>query len=127
MNRGKIELVNDLPGDTEIFADPLIFKVFYNLIDNAVRHGDDLTRIRFYATRENDCQSIVCEDDGPGIPDDMKERLFTRSLGTEHGLGLFLSREILAITGISIREVGDPEKGAEFSIVVPEGGIRVVG
>jgi signal transduction histidine kinase len=42
------------------------------------------------------------------------------------GLGLFLSREILAITGITITENGTPGKGARFEITVPEGMYRFV-
>jgi signal transduction histidine kinase len=67
---------------------------------------------------------IICEDDGVGIPADMKRELFTRGFGKDHGLGLFLTREILAITDISINEEGEPGKGAKFVITAPMGGLR---
>ena len=53
---------------------------------------------------------IFCEDDGIGIPNDEKERIFSYAYGSNTGMGLFLVREILAITGITIRETGTPGK-----------------
>ncbi|MCX6689039.1 MAG: HAMP domain-containing sensor histidine kinase [Methanoregula sp.] len=70
---------------------------------------------------------IVCEDDGVGISAEDKKRLFTRGFGKNTGLGLFLSREILAITGITITENGNPGKGARFEITVPKGMWRMKG
>lgn len=64
------------------------------------------------------------EDDGEGISEEDKRQLFTRGYGRHTGLGLYLSREILSITGMTITETGEPGKGARFEIVVPEGGYR---
>ncbi len=119
-----LRVVNDLPAGVEVFADPLIQKVFYNLIDNASRYGVTVRNVRFYMERRNDTDLIVCEDDGVGIGPDMKGKLFTRGFGKNHGLGLFLSREILAITGITIAEESESGKGARFVLSVPKGGIR---
>jgi len=47
--------------------------------------------------------------------------------GEVSGLGLFLSREILAITGITITETGKPGTGARFEILVPKGAWRLAG
>ncbi|MEI6841826.1 MAG: ATP-binding protein, partial [Methanomicrobiales archaeon] len=123
---GRISLKNDLPAGEEIFADPLIIKVFYNLIDNAVRYGGKITTIRFSTKVSGDDHLIICEDDGAGIPADEKEKIFERGFGKNTGLGLFLSREILAITGITITETGEPGKGARFEMVVPKGIWRMV-
>jgi hypothetical protein len=49
----------------------------------------------------------------------MKESIFTRRSGKDHGFGLFLSREILAINDVSIIEAGKPGKGAKFIISLP--------
>ncbi len=62
-----------------------------------------------------------------GITVEDKKRLFTRGFGKNTGLGLFLSREILAITGITITENGTPGKGARFEITVPKGMYRFMG
>ncbi|MCX6690757.1 MAG: ATP-binding protein [Methanoregula sp.] len=64
---------------------------------------------------------IVCKDDGNGVPQDEKENIFKRGFGKNTGLGLFLSREILSITGITITENGVPGNGAHFEIIVPGG------
>jgi len=55
------------------------------------------------------------------------KKLFTRGFGKNTGLGLFLSREILSITGITITENGTPGKGARFEITVPKGAWRTAG
>jgi signal transduction histidine kinase len=54
----------------------------------------------------------------------MKEKLFTKGYGKGHGFGLFLSREILSITGINMTEESEVGRGAKFVISVPAGGIR---
>jgi signal transduction histidine kinase len=107
-----------------VFADPLIVNVFHNLIDNAMKHGANITTIHFFVEENDGVRAIVCEDDGVGISADMKERLFTRGSGKDHGLGLFLSREILSITGITITEAGEPGRGARFIMTVPQSGLR---
>jgi K+-sensing histidine kinase KdpD len=111
----------------EIYADPLIEKVFPNLIDNAVRYGISLTRISFSCKKLDGSGVIICEDDGVGILPEEKEKIFSYKYGKNTGLGLFLSREILAITGISIRENGTPGTGARFEIICPEGTVRAIG
>jgi signal transduction histidine kinase len=116
-----VRLVIDQP-DVEIFADPLIGKVFYNLIENALRYGGDgMTTIRISSHETGTGRMIVCEDDGTGIPADDKSHLFTRGFGKHTGLGLFLCREILLITGCTITENGMPGKGARFELSVPAG------
>ena len=111
--------------DLEVFADPLFEKVFYNLIDNALRYGGDrMTTIHISSHDTEAGRVIVLEDDGEGIPADDKKHLFERGFGKNTGLGLFLSREILSITRLSISETGGPGKGARFEISVPWGMFR---
>jgi PAS domain S-box-containing protein len=121
---GQITVKNDLPAGAEVFADPLVIKVFYNLMDNAVRHGGKITMIRFLVQESGDDHVLVCEDDGNGIIAEEKEMIFERGFGKNTGLGLALSREILDITSITIKETGEPGKGARFEITVPEGAYR---
>jgi len=109
----------------EIYADPLLQKVFYNLVENALRHAGTFSYIRFYYRENNDGISIFCEDDGIGIPDQEKERIFKREFYKNTGLGLFLSREILSITDITITECGEFGKGARLGILVPERGYQI--
>ena len=121
---GQVMVKNDLPDGTEVFADPLVIKVFYNLMDNAVKYGEKIRIIRFSVEESGSDHVIVCEDDGEGVPVDEKEKIFERGFGKNTGLGLFISREILDITGITIRESGVPGKGARFEITVPKGMYR---
>jgi PAS domain S-box-containing protein len=111
-------------GSLEVFADPLLEKVFINLLDNAVRHGDGATKIRVSFVERGDRGVILVEDDGVGVPDALKKQIFDRAFGRHTGLGLFLAREILGITGISIRESGHTGMGARFEIEVPGEGFR---
>jgi PAS domain S-box-containing protein len=110
---------------TELFADPLLEKVFYNLFDDALRYGGErMTVIHAYYRTGDAALTLVIEDDGVGIPAGEKTRIFERGYGKNTGLGLFLTKEILAITGISIRETGTPGSGARFEIIVPNGSWR---
>ncbi|HWQ65073.1 MAG TPA: PAS domain S-box protein [Methanospirillum sp.] len=108
----------------EIFADPLLEKVFFNLIDNSLRYGKGLTKITFSTEKREDQTFLVCTDDGGGIPLAEKENIFNRRYFSNTGFGLFLSREILSITGLSIIESGEFGVGARFEIAIPPGGIR---
>jgi PAS domain S-box-containing protein len=107
--------------DIEVYADPLMEKVFYNLIENSLRHGGGVTRIRVAAEEMPEGLTVTYTDNGVGILPDDKDRLFQKGFGKNTGLGLFLSREILAITGLSIHENGSPGMGVRFEIVVPKG------
>lgn len=109
----------------EIFADPLLERVFYNLIDNALRYGGGrMTTIHISQEMAGEDLKIVVEDNGTGIVPQDKKKLFTKGFGRNTGLGLFLSREILAITGITIEESGEPGRGARFEIRVMKGMFR---
>lgn len=109
----------------EIFADPLIEKVFYNLIDNSLRYGGEtLTTIHITTHAADTAQILVFEDNGTGIPERDKKVVFDKGFGKNTGLGLYLSREILSITGITIVETGGFGKGARFEITIPPGGFR---
>jgi signal transduction histidine kinase len=106
-------------GEYEVFADPMITKVFFNIGSNVNRHAQASNL--FITTREeNGLLLLSFADDGIGIG--KKDRLFTR--GSSFGYGLFLSKEILAITGISIKEVGIPGKGATFEMTFPQDRFR---
>ena len=118
-----VKFVADLE-QYEIYADPMFEKVIYNLVDNAIRYGEKLTTITFSSRRTTTGIEFICEDDGVGIDADLKERIFERGFGKNTGLGLFLCREILAITGIRIDETGEPQKGARFVLSFPRGTYR---
>jgi len=104
----------------KIYADPLIERVFENLVDNAIRHGGNVTEIGISFNEANGGGTIVFSDNGVGVPADQKTRIFAKDAGQKKRFGLFLSKEILNYHGISIRENGEPGKGARFEIDVPK-------
>ena len=111
-------------GSLEILADPMIVKAMYNLLENAVRHGEHTTRIRVTCRKDEDSVTLVVEDNGTGVPNEIKEKIFKKGFGSNTGLGLFLVREILGITGMQIIETGTYGTGARFEIRVPAGNFR---
>ena len=146
-------------GSLEVFADPMLEKVFNNLLENATRHGGGVARIRVsFAETEDGGEGgggrggeamvagagavasattgagagggaggrgvIIVEDDGLGIPEDVKGRIFDQAFGRHTGYGLFLCREILGITGMTISETGEEGRGARFEISVPRENYR---
>jgi len=120
----KLSLVAEVAGVT-LYADPILEKVFANLLDNTLRHGGHATQVRVSAQESPEGLRVTWEDDGVGIAAGEKEKIFMQGYGKNTGLGLFLTREILSITGMSVTETGEPGKGARFEILVPKGMYRI--
>jgi len=108
----------------EIYADPLLEKVFYNLVDNAIRYGEGITTISINYQISETGLTLTFWDDGVGVEESQKSEIFKRGVGKNTGLGLFLTQEILGITGITIEENGVYLKGARFNIRVPRDKFR---
>jgi signal transduction histidine kinase len=110
-----------------LYADPLLPRVFYNLLMNALHHGGhELTKIRVSTRISGESLILTVEDNGTGIPFDRKDKIFEFGCVKGAGFGLSLIREILGYTGIMITETGQPGKGAKFEILVPKGKFRDV-
>jgi len=122
----KIRFESDADG-VEIFADPLLERVFYNIVANSVEHGNRVSVVRLSSLEVPDGLLIRIDDDGIGIPSHDKETIFQRGFGKNTGLGLFLSREILSITNITIKESGEFQHGARFEMFVPKSVYRFSG
>jgi len=112
-------------GTASVLADPLLERVFFHLLDNAVRHGATLTEIRITLQETGSGGILIVENNGAGIPAEEKGKIFERGYGKGTGWGLFLARQILAVTGMMVTETGDPEKGARFEITLPAGSFRM--
>ncbi|OPY31773.1 MAG: putative diguanylate cyclase [Methanomassiliicoccales archaeon PtaU1.Bin124] len=110
-----------------VYADPMLIKVFRNLLDNSMRHGERVSNIRIHTYLNENDLTILWEDDGVGIPSDQKERVFQWGVGKNMGLGLFLIRQVLSITGMTIKETGEFGRGARFEIYVPSEAFRLSG
>jgi two-component system NtrC family sensor kinase len=116
-----------LPKDTKekirITAGGLLAMVLMNLFRNSSQHAGSNAKVTVRVERKDDHVEIIVVDNGPGIPEDLRDNLFQRgvsSKGEAGGLGLYLSREIMQKSGGSLTlmqsEVG---KGATFQILIP--------
>jgi PAS domain S-box-containing protein len=109
----------------EIFADPKLEQVFQILADNTLSHGKKATQVTLRYEKQAESTLLVFEDDGAGIPEEVKKKIFSPEFHERKSAGLFLAREILEITGITIQETGTPGQGARFEMTVPDGEYRV--
>jgi signal transduction histidine kinase len=106
-------------GAWEIYADPQVTRVFRNIFENAGIHGKHVTEISVTSANDDHGLKVIIGDNGVGIPEEMKSEIFEPGMMRNRGLGLFLAKEILSITGLTILENGVPGKGARFEIHVP--------
>lgn len=120
---GGVAVENRLP-ELAVFVDPLFERVFSTLIENAVRHGGPVTRIRLEAAPVAAGLLVAVEDDGVGVAAADKARIFEQGIGRNTGLGLFLASEILDSMGMGIVETGVPDEGARFEILIPAERLR---
>jgi len=111
-------------GRIAVFADSFLDKAIFQFLDNAARYGKTATEIRITFEDRGTHAEVTIEDNGCGIPAADKDRIFERGYGKGTGWGLFLAREILAMTGITVTENGEPGKGARFVITLPKGTYR---
>ncbi|MDO8841995.1 HAMP domain-containing sensor histidine kinase, partial [Methanocalculus sp.] len=108
-----------------IHADRLFVRVIYNLLDNAIRHGEKVTLITIKTVEISDGDLVlIVEDNGVGIGEDEKERIFEYGYGKNTGFGLAFARDIASVTGISLIETGVPKIGAHFELHIPKEGWR---
>jgi PAS domain S-box-containing protein len=117
-----IRIVNECHGLT-VLADSLLRQLVYNLIDNTLKYGEKTGQIRIYSkTPSADKLELVYEDDGVGIPNDIRSSLFKEgfTLGKGTGYGLFMMKRICEVYGWTIRETGKQGKGAQFTIDIPK-------
>ncbi len=111
-------------GNAAVLADAGLDKVFFYIFENTLRHGSTATEIRVLVTGDASRRHLVVEDNGPGIPEGEKEKIFERGYGKGTGWGLFIAREILAVTGMTLKECGTEGTGARFEIELPPGHFR---
>ncbi len=115
-----IKVVNNCKGLT-VLADSLLRQLFYNLIDNSLRHGKKVSQIRVYYEKTGENQlKLVYEDDGVGIPKAEKKQIFKEGYGKNTGYGLYLVKQICSVYSWSIHETGIQGKGAQFTMLIPK-------
>jgi PAS domain S-box-containing protein len=114
-----VQLVNGCRGLT-VLADSLLRQLFYNLIDNSLRHGEKISKIHVRFEEEPNCLKLIYEDDGVGISDETRNNLFTKGFGKNTGYGLYLIRRICEAYGWAIQETGKQGEGAQFTMTIPK-------
>lgn len=112
---------NDVPASTGITADrEQLFRAFSNLAANAREAG--ATRARVTAERRGGRIEIDVADDGPGLPDKAKRKLFEPFAGSAKeggtGLGLVIVRDVIKAYGGDVSLL-DAEAGAAFRVALP--------
>jgi signal transduction histidine kinase len=112
-------------GSASVLVDPELDKVFHHLFENALRYGGSVTEIRITLREAGTSGVLIIENNGVGIAAEEKSKIFERGYGKGTGWGLFLAREILAVSGMTIAETGEPGNGARFEIVLPPGTFRM--
>ena len=112
-------VLNDCLG-LSVLADSLLREIFHNLIDNTLKYGEKTTQIQVSYEDMGGQLKLVFEDDGVGIPSEMKQKLFTRGFGKGTGLGLFLIKKVVDFYGWQVQEAGTEGKGAKFMITIPK-------
>ena len=126
LNLGEVKAVVET-GDAAVLADSLFIRAVFHLFDNTLRHAETATTIRVTITATADGALLVIEDNGRGVQPNDKEKIFERGFGKGTGWGLFVVREVLAVTGMTIRETGTPGTGARFEILVPNDRVLMSG
>jgi PAS domain S-box-containing protein len=117
-----VKVVNECHGLT-VLTDSLLRQLFYNLIDNSLKYGKKVTRMRVHCERiGKDELRLIYEDDGVGIPSAEKPKLFREgySTGGSTGYGLYLIGKMMEVYGWTIQEKGEPGKGAQFVMTIPK-------
>ena len=115
-----------------VMANELLYDVFSNLVGNAIKHSNDypIINIELKKVNENnkDYYKIAVEDNGPGIPDNLKAMIFNRHLGGGHntrgsGIGLYLVKMLIDDYGgkvwVEDRVSGDRAQGSRFIVMLP--------
>ncbi len=123
LDLGRVSVHGALDG-YEVFADPMLEKVFHNLVENSVRYGRTATFIGLSTSITEAGLRIVCQDNGVGISDEDRPKLFDWEFRGRRGHGLHLIQEVLRISGMTIRETGEGGQGSSFEILVPPGRFR---
>lgn len=119
----KVRITADT-GTASVCADPLFDQAFHHIVDCALRKGETVTAITISMQTRGTAGLLLVESCGAGIPATEKETIFEPGYGNGTGWGLFLAREILMATGMTITETGEPNHGVRFEIILPPGSFR---
>jgi PAS domain S-box-containing protein len=114
-----VKVVNACKGLT-VRADSLLRQIFYNLVDDTLKHGEKVNQIKVYYKEEKDQLKLIYEDNGVGVAENEKEKVFEEGYGKGTGYGLYLITKICETYGWTIQETGVPGKGVQFIMTIPK-------
>lgn len=115
-----VKIINACQGLT-VNADSMLRQLFYNLIDNSLKHGKTVTEIKLWFNSETSVIKLFYEDNGVGIIEANKGLIFSEGFTTGGtGIGLKLIKKMIESYGWIIEENGIPSKGARFQITIPK-------
>lgn len=113
-------------GRYKVFASQAAYKALAALISAVAERSPSSAPIAVKATETEFGLVVTVEAAGPGVPEGAKESLFSSSEPCVCGRSLFLAREILESTGISVREIGLPGRSTVFEMHFPQRKYRAV-
>lgn len=123
-----IKLTGKCKNITMVGSDILIYRLVYNLVENAIKYNHSGGQVTVTAYRKEKHVYLSVEDTGNGIPEELRERVFepffrvdksrSRELGGV-GLGLALVREIVRVHDGSIAVRSNPSGGTVFDVILP--------
>lgn len=119
----EVEKVNNLKGEKEVKAGPMLKDILTNILENSVKYAD-CEKIKTSLKLSKDEEKVICsiEDDGKGISDEKKEKLFQKGYTTDEsrgtGLGLYLAKKLIEIYGGDIKVKDSELGGARFDIIL---------
>jgi signal transduction histidine kinase len=120
----QLTIETSVPFGACVMADEMLAEVFHNLLTNAVEHNDaDEPHIHIEATVQDDIVTVEIADNGPGLPDNEANRLFSRGTKTVHsdgsGFGLYFVRTMVESYGGTIRTRQNEPLGTVFVLELP--------
>jgi len=118
-----IRFINDID-NVDIYASPQTSFVIQTFFDFSRKHCDQVTSISMHTNISQDVLHIIYEDDGVGISEGEKKRIFDFDATKKDKNALYIAKEILSITDISIKEGGTDANGVHFVITVKPGWFR---
>ncbi|MCU0630189.1 MAG: GNAT family N-acetyltransferase [Methanoregulaceae archaeon] len=111
----------------EVYADPLIRDVLRHIVANSFQYAEGFNLLLVRYLEQGEGLILYIEDNGPGIPALKKQQIFEYDSGGHKGIGLFICRQIIEVSGMTIVETGEEGRGARFEIHIPAAGYRVEG
>jgi len=119
------EIHIDIPKEIDVYADPILDRAFSNLVFNVIKHAPAAKNIWIRTEHAKTGElEIIFEDDGPGTPEEMRDKIFDEKMGGRTGHGLHFVLRLLQVTGMCIRDAPESGKGARFVIQVPKCCVR---